>query len=284
MLKKVVLLLLITATCGFAKELDISAKLSYESINFYNSKQKNSAYINGFGADIKSDKHFFKASYEHAKTDTKQPPMKLDVILDKLFTKYQYKISNNLKVNLNYINILSDNYAKTAHGQSYGAGFTYMYKNAGFNFTQFYTNYNVFDAYQSDFTLSYKFKIQNVKVKLLSITKAIQLKNYKDSSYSNKAAQNYVTSGIKVKLKYKTYKFGAGVYFGKRVFAIMNDGFKIQHRAMEFHKTYGFSISKIFFKKLDLNAQYVYQEADELPANKKDVGVKNLKLIVTYKF
>ncbi|HIP20415.1 MAG TPA: hypothetical protein EYG70_04760 [Sulfurimonas sp.] len=33
---------------------------------------------------------------------------------------------------------------------------------------------------------------------------------------------------------YNTWHLGAATYFGKRVFAIMNDGFKLQHHAMEF--------------------------------------------------
>jgi len=35
---------------------------------------------------------------------------------------------------------------------------------------------------------------------------------------------------------YHDYHMGVGAFFGKRVFAVMNDGFKVQHHAMEFKR------------------------------------------------
>jgi hypothetical protein len=76
---------------------------------------------------------------------------------------------------------------------------------------------------------------------------------------------------------------GAGAYFEKRAFAIMNDGFKIQHHAMEFDRTYAVGVGKSF-SNLVLRFQYIYQRATELPIKNKDVSIATSRFICNYKF
>ncbi len=76
---------------------------------------------------------------------------------------------------------------------------------------------------------------------------------------------------------------GAGAFFGKRVFAVMNDGFRVQHHAMEFDKTYMIGVGK-HFGDVDLTLKYVYQEATEIPINNDNVKVGNIILQLGYRF
>ena len=123
----------------------------------------------------------------------------------------------------------------------------------------------------------------DIKIKLTSITKYIKLDEENVNSFTKNAEDDYLTSGLKLHLHYEGYHFGSAVYFGKRVFAIMDDGFKIQHHAMEFDRTYAFGIGKTI-SDVVIRFQYVYQRATELPINNKGVDIKNLRLIVNYKF
>jgi len=82
---------------------------------------------------------------------------------------------------------------------------------------------------------------------------------------------------------YHDYHMGAGAFFGKRVFAVMNDGFKVQHHAMEFKETYMVGFGK-HFGDVDLNLKYVYQKASEIPINNDNVKVQNIILQLEYRF
>jgi len=82
---------------------------------------------------------------------------------------------------------------------------------------------------------------------------------------------------------YKTYHFGAGAYFGKRAFAVMNDGFKVQHHAMEFDRTYVVGVGKSIGDFV-VRMQYIYQRAKEMPVNNDNVRVQVFRFIANYKF
>jgi len=63
----------------------------------------------------------------------------------------------------------------------------------------------------------------------------------------------------------------------------MQDGFKVQHHAMEFDRTYAIGARRTFGDFV-LRAQYIYQRAEELPISNKDVEVSVFRLITNYKF
>ena len=256
----------------------------YENKTFKNSVQKNDSVVYGIGADIHKDKSEYKFAYEYGNTNTKQPPLKDDLKTQKLFLKYGYEFDKNIKLNINYIRILEDNIAITDKGDTYGAGITYgLDKQLSFNFTQFYTTYNDFDVHQSDFNIDYRFKLDDIRIKLSSISKYIDIDEKNLNGFTKNAKNNYLTTALSLHSHYKSYHLGAAVYFDKRAFAIMNDGFKIQHHAMEFDRTYAFGIGKTI-SDVVIRFQYVYQRATELPINNKGVDIKNLRLIVNYKF
>ena len=64
----------------------------------------------------------------------------------------------------------------------------------------------------------------------------------------------------------------------------MNDGFKVQHHAMEFDRTYAVGIGKNI-SDFVVRLKYVYLRATELPLNNNEkVDVSTTRLIVNYKF
>jgi len=84
-------------------------------------------------------------------------------------------------------------------------------------------------------------------------------------------------------MHHNSYHFGTGIYFEKRVCAIMKDGFKIQHHAMEFNRTYAVGIGKTL-SNFVFRIQYIYQRATELPIKNKNVNILNIRFITNLKF
>ncbi|HIP18674.1 MAG TPA: hypothetical protein EYG78_04990 [Sulfurovum sp.] len=278
-----ILFLLLSTYLG-AQTIHSSVLTYAEYKNFENSVQKEDGVVYGVGADIHVDQSAYRFAYEYGNTNTKQPPLKEDLRTDKLFLKYSYDLQNNFEFNVNYINILGDNIAITDGGQTYGLGLTYhIKKNFLTNFTQYYTHYDDFDVFQSDLKLEYKMKINAVKIKLTSITKYLDLDETNPNGFTKNADDHYLTSGIKLHLHYEGYHFGAAAYFGKRVFAIMNDGFRIQHHAMEFDRNYAVGVGKNI-SDFVVRFQYIYGRAEELPMQNENVEVNNFRLLLNYKF
>jgi len=261
-----------------------SVQLYVEDKRFENSKQKNDGNIYGVAADVHAGASEYRFAYEHGDTDTKKPPLSEDLKVDKLFLKYAYTFTEAFTANVNYINILHDNIAITDGGVVYGAGLTYTFnKKLSGNFTQFYTDYDDFNVYQSDLRIDYKMKIDMVRVKLSSVTKYINIDEEHRNTFTKNAQSDYLTSAVELHAHYKTWHFGTVGYFGKRAFAVMNDGFKIQHHAMEFDRTYAVGMGKTIGDFV-VRLQYIYQRATELPMLNEGVKVKNTRVLVNYKF
>jgi len=256
----------------------------YEAKNYQNSLQKKSANVYGFGADIHLTHHQFKGVYEYTHAATKQPPLTKDLYNQKIFLRYGYHINNSTNIALKYIHIIKDNIAITSGGYSLGAEVSYTpLLHLQLHATQYKTFYDAFDVYQSDIRLDYATKFYGIHTTLSSINKYITLHDTIPNSFTKNAHKEYFTSGIKLHLHYKGYHFGGGAYFGKRAFAIMNDGFKIQHHAMEIHTNYALGIGKSFLKRYIVRVQYIYSNAKELPMEHNDVSVKNIRFLLNYK-
>lgn len=261
-----------------------SVSLYGESKEFTNSVQKYDGRIYGVGADVHYGDSAYKVTYEMGETRTKQPPLKENLRTQKIFAKYAYEFTKSLSLNVNYIKILQDNIAITDGGQTFALGLGYKPTNKiALNFTQYYTTYDDFNVAQSDLKLDYKSKVNGLGFKATSITKYISIDEKNANTFTKNAESNYLTTGLKLHAHYKTWHAGLGAYYGKRAFAIMNDGFKIQHHAMEFDRTYAVGIGKDI-DAFVLRFQYIYQRAEELPAKNENVEVSNVRLIVNYKF
>lgn len=279
------LLTLLLATGLFAQENIHSSLETYvQTMQFTNSVQKEDAVIYGVLADVHYEQSEYKVAYERGQTNTKQPPLTEDLVTDKLFLKYNYAFENGFETNLNYINILNDNIAITNGGKAFGLGVSYNFnKQFKANVTQFLTHYDDFEVAQSDLTLTYKMQLNAVHLKLSSLTKYISIDEKNANSFTKNADENYLTSGVKIHAHYESYHMGAGAYFGKRIFAIMDDGFKIQHHAMEFDRTYALGVGKNIGDYV-VRLQYLYQRAAEIPMLHENVEISNLRIILNYKF
>jgi len=284
-MKYLLILLTITSSLLAREVIHSSVSTYYENKTFKNSTQKLDGEVYGVGTDIHVDAWAIKATYEYAHTNTRQPPLKKDLEVQKLFSKVMYSFDDNLALNINYINILHDNIAITNHGESYGVGLTYNFnKKLETNFTQYFTDYKDFNVYQSDLKIDYKMKFNGLKMKISSITKYIDIYEKYKNKYTKFAKDDYLTTALKLHMHYNSYHMGLGAYIGKRAFAIMDDGFKIQHHAMEFDRTYAVGVGKSMGNFV-LRGQYIYQRAIEMPVqNNQHVRVDNFRIIANYKF
>jgi opacity protein-like surface antigen len=278
------ILMLLLCTQLYAETIHSSVVSYIEHKEFKNSVQKEAGEIYGFGADIHHEQSAYRFAYEYGYTRTKQPPLPEDLQTSKLFLKYSYDFQNDFKLNMNYIQVLHDNIAITDGGQAYGLGLTYQAKkNISTNFTQYYTHYDDFNVYQSDGSLDYKMKINGFKIKLSSLLKYIHIEEKQINGFTKNADDNYLAPGLKLHIHYNDYHFGSAVFFGKRVFAVMDDGFKLQHHAMEFDRTYAVGIGKNI-SNFVLRLQYIYSRAEELPVHNENVEISNVRVLLNYKF
>lgn len=101
---------------------------------------------------------------------------------------------------------------------------------------------------------------------------------------------NVAQSDLKLDYKSKIGNVGYKVTSITKYIAIdekNRNGFKIQHHAMEFDKTYAVGLGKDIYDYV-VRVQYIYQEAQEIGIrggpNGKDVEVQNLRLTANYKF
>jgi hypothetical protein len=261
-----------------------SVSVFAESSEFSNSKQKTQGKLYGAQGDIHLDAHEIRAGFEEAHTHTKQPPLREDLHTQKLFLRYGYALSEAWSFNLNTLYVAKDNIAPTEHAKAYGAGVTFVpHKKLSLNLTQFHVDYGTFHTRQSDVQLDFKTRIDEVRLKLTSLTHYIAMEDYTHDPFSKNADKNYLSSALKLHLHYKTYHLGAAAYMGKRLFAVMDEGMKIQHHAMEFDRTYAAGLGKDF-GNFTVRLQHVYQRAEEIPMQNKNVTVRNTKAIVNYRF
>ena len=283
-MKKFSTLLLSTLLCTslYAKEEEQhthsgsnNIKLNYESLTFNHSKKKRDGNRYGIELDHEDEQQHFQLYYEKTKTHTtKIVPKNLDV--KKYTLKYQYKLQDKERITLSYSGIDDNIMKETNNGHIYGLG----YRKNGLSIMQYLSDYPHFDVYQSD--VKYSLKKQGVKITLLG--KYIHLKDKESNSFSKKAHENYFTAGIKLHTHYHGFHLGAGAYFGKRIFAVMKDGLKVQHHAMEFKESYRLGIGHALGENMSTHLRYGYHKAKEVPMNHDDVTVHNVSLDVIYKF
>ena len=219
--------------------------------------------------------------FYHERTDTDTTRlMPKDLKVNKYVFKYQYKLDQKKRLSFSYATIDDNLMKETNHGNIFGIG----YSNNGLGFTQYLSDYPHFDVYQTDVKYSFKSKLDEVGFKTTMLGKFIHLKNKNSNRFSEKADNNYFTVGVKLHTHYEGYHLGAGVYLGKRIFAVMKEGFKVQHHAMEFSKSFMMGIGHAIGDHAVAHLRYGYHEAKEVPTNNDGVTVNNVSLDFVYKF
>ncbi len=254
-------------------------KLTYETLDFDNSKKKDEGKRYGVALGYKTDDALYQIAYEKTNTDTFHPPLTEDLHVNKYYLKYTYEVDNKQAFSVSYTTIDDNLMKETDGGHIYGLG----YKYGAFGLTQYLSDYTNFNVYQTDLKYKFKKEFGEIHTSLTLLGKYLHLQDRESNGFSKNAKENYFTPGVKFHAHYDDYHLGLGVFFGKRVFAVMNDGFKVQHHAMEFDETYMVGFGR-HFGEVDVNLKYVYQKATEIPIDNDNVKVQNIGIVLRYRF
>ena len=275
--KYALLLAMAVATSAYAGQDKLV--LQYEQLNFTNSKKKDNGQRVGLQFSHKESANLYEVLYEKTDTNTFQPPLKKDLLVDKYYFKYTRKLAENQAFSVSYATIADNIMKETDGGNIYAVGYRYN----KIAITQYISDYKHFNVYQTDLSYGYKKEYGAWEFHGKVMGKYIHLQDRESNNFSKNAKEDYTTVGLKLHVHYEDYHFGVATFVGERIFAVMQDGFKVQHHAMEFNKTYKCGIGK-HFNWGDIKLQYIYQEATEIPINNQDVKVDNVVLQVGYKF
>ncbi len=278
-MNKMKILLMISLFYTFVYAESTTVKLSYENLNFDNSKKKDNGNRYGILLDYEDNNSLFQVAYNKTNTDTFKPPLIEDLHVNKYYLKYTHAMDDLQKLSLSYASIDDNLMKETDGGNIYGLGYSY----GDFDLVQYLSDYKNFNVYQTDVTYTFITSLSMFKIKTSLIGKYIHLQDKESNDFSRNAKDDYFTGGLKVHTHYNHYHIGAGAFFGKRVFAVMQDGFRIQHHAMEFNETYMMILGK-HFKSADVNLKYVYQNATEIPVKNENVHVRNIIMELAYHF
>ncbi len=254
-------------------------RFSYEHLDFDGSVKKDKGDRFGIQIDHQYDRHLFQAAYEKTDTQTFKPPLKQNLHVNKYYLKYTYALDEKQAWHISYATIDDNLMKETDGGHIFGAGYCY----GSWDLTQYLSDYKHFNVYQTDLKYTYKKTFGAWKTATTLIGKYIHLQDRKSNPFSQNAKENYFTPGVKLHAHYGAYHMGAGAFFGKRIFGVMQNGFKVQHHAMEFEQTYMAGIGR-HFGATDVTLRYVYQKATEVPVHNDDVKVDNLVLQLRYRF
>ena len=257
---------------------DTIVDTSVQFLNFSHSIQKKEGKKYTLHLRHNRGSEHYHIAYEKSDTDTFQPPLPHDLEVDKLYLHYAHSFSSGQSLHMHYA-VIEDNLAKeTDGGKIYGVGYRYRH----FHFTQYLSDYRHFDVYQSDLLYKIYRKFSRGDLRMVFVAKYIHLVDKKSNNFSKNAKSDYFTPGINLHLQKSGFFGEVGAYFGKRVFAVMQNGFAVQHHAMEFTKSYMVGIGKVF-KRYTIQLQYNYLKANELPLNNENVTVGNLTLRFVYR-
>jgi len=250
-------------------------KINYEILDFTHSLKKIEGKRYGIELDHENARNHYQFYYEKTNTDTRKiVPKNLHV--NKYTMKYQYKFSSQERLSFLYAHIDDNLMKETNGGDIYGVG----YSKSGFGLTQYLSDYPHFNVYQTDM----KYTLKSNGIKWTALGKYIHLANKNSNNFSKKAKTDYFTAGLKVHTHYHGYHLGAGVFVGKRIFAVMKEGFRVQHHAMEFKNSYMCGVGHKVTDNIVAHVRYTHHEAKEVAMNHDNVKVDAFTFDMVYTF
>jgi len=250
-------------------------KINQEFLDFTHSKKKEDGTRYGIEIDHEDRHHHLQFYYERTDTHTK-PIVPKDLAVNKYTVKYQYKRDVASRVSLLYTTIDDNLMEETDGGKIYGIGYDYQ----GVGLHQYLSDYPHFNVYQSD--LRYRLQVHGVRGTLEG--KYIHLQDKNSNPFSQNAKPDYATFGVKLHTHYHGIHWGAGAYWGRRIFAVMKEGFGVQHHAMEFKESYTLGVGHHFGKRLSAHLRYSYHEAKEIVSRNDHVKVEAISINGIYRF
>ncbi len=253
--------------------------LEYQNMDFAGSKQKKQGQSYVVHTGYKYETGLYEAAWSKTKTETFQPPLPNDLKVDKYYLKYTYAMDKEQSLSLNYAAI-SDNLAKETDG-GHIYGLSYRYKNM--KFSQYLSDYKNFNVYQTELGYLFKSMFKQWKVAARLNATYIYLQDRKSNDFSAQAKEDYFTPSLMIHAVYDKWHVGAGAYMGKRIFAVMHDGFGVQHHAMEFDRTFMVAAGR-HFGAYDITLKYLYMRANEVPLYNPNVKIDSVIFSVGYRF
>ncbi len=282
-MKKAVLLWALLCAGLHASGSGDFVSLQYDYFNFTNSKQKDYGNRGTIHAKIIDDDMSFQIAYAKTITETYQPPMSENLNVDKVFMRFDQKVFTADRYDLGVIAV-EDNIVPTDDGKVFYGGYLHRFTPLiALEGDFYYGYYSIMKTYQFDLALKLHKKFGKLDTKVIVVAKDIVVDECSDAFCAN-AEPNYLTGGLKVKLDYDGYFVHGAAFVGKRVFAVMREGFGLQHHAMEFDRTWMVGLGKKF-DDVELKLRYTYQRAIELPMNNSGVvTIDAITLKVKYLF
>ena len=275
--KKIIYALCCATLPIFAHSTQIDNTLQY--LHFSHSKQKKEGMQYFLRISHIQNKNSYQLAWENSDIATFKPPLPTNLHVDKYFLAYSRKIAPSQTLQLHYA-IINDNLAKeTDNGKLYGLGYSYQ----NFMIKQYFTNYHHFNVYQTDLVYKGKKSLTPGSLHYIWIAKYIHIRQKSPNPFTRYAQNNYFTPGFKLHFQHNKRYIETGIFFSKRLFAVMNNGFSIQHHAMEFHRHYMFALGAQV-RNWHLKAGYTYLKADEIPLQNKDVTLQSVMLSISYRF
>ena len=281
-MKKALLLWAFLCVAAQASGSEDYVDLQYDYFNFTNSKQKDYGSRGTVRAKVSHDDMSLKVAYEKTITETYKPPIETNLKVDKVMLRLEQNVFENGKYNLGFITV-RDNLVATDGGMVFNLGYLHKFlPGMALDGNVYYGYYRIMKTYQFDLALKVHKKFGALDTRIIGVVKDIVVDECSDV-FCAKAEPNYLTAGLKVKLDYNAYFLHGAAFFGKRAFAVMMEGFQLQHHAMEFDRTYMVGLGKRF-DDVELKLKYTYQRAKELPLNNNGVIIDAMSLRVKYFF
>ena len=281
-MKKILFTGALLTSCLLANS-EISTSYTYK--DYENSKTKTQGKTLDYRLLHNFENSQIAVNYEDSLTKRENEVTKAKLIsleVEKLSMKYLYNIRNDLSFKTSFMNI-EDNLAPTDNGKIYGLGLIKsIYNFNDIKVDTYLSNYADFNVNQYDLTFVKKFKFNDINFMGQTGVKYIDINGSKYGNYSLK--DNYYTSYFfNLNANYNSFIFGLGFMNGDRLFAVQEDGLKVEHHGLEQSKNYMVSLGKKF-KDIDIISKYIYSNSDELPENRNDVKSQFVSLGLTYKF
>ena len=143
------------STLGYAQGTILN--ITYENFNFENSKKKDDGDRFRAMVSHKTDKNLYQFVYEKTHTNTYKPPLTKDLHVNKYFLKYTRKLDEKQSLSLSYIRIDDNIMHEVDGGNIYGLGYNY----GAFGLTQYLSDYDHFNVYQTDMKYTFKKELTN---------------------------------------------------------------------------------------------------------------------------
>ena len=281
-MKRIFLISAFLSSCLLANS-EISTNYTYK--DYENSKTKTQGKTLDYRFLHNFENSQITVNYEDSLTKRENEITKAKLTsleIEKLSMKYLYNISEDLSFKISFINI-EDNLAPTDNGKIYGLSLSKSIDNSNeIKVDTYLSDYDDFNVNQYDLTFVKKFKFNDINFMGQTGVKYIDINGSEYGNYTLK--DNYYTSYfLNLNANYNGFIFGLGFMNGDRLFAVQEDGLKVEHHALEQSKTYMVSLGKKF-KDIDIISRYIYSNSNELPENRNDVKSQFVSLGLNYKF